>query len=133
VGVSWHEAQAYCIWLSEKSKREYRLPSEEEWERTARHTDGREWVWGDNWEDDMINSEEAQIGRTTAVGAFPRGAAECGAQDMTGNMWEWTLQQGVRGGSWLNLRDYARVAYCGRTFPGYSHNYIGFRLVSPVF
>ncbi len=119
VGVSWYEAQAYCAWLAEKSGRAYRLPTEEEWERAARHTDGREWAWGNEWEDGIINSAEAQINRTTAVGSFPRAAAECGAQDMSGNVFEWTASfrdddrdsYGVRGGAWTDDRYVARVSY----------------------
>ena len=56
----------------------------------ARHTDGRTLAWGNDWQDGIINSSEARINRTTAVGAFPGGAAACGAQDMSGNVWEWT-------------------------------------------
>ena len=138
VGVSWYEAQAYCAWLTEKSGREYRLPTEEEWERAARHTDGRAWAWGNDWADGQINSREAEISRTTAVGAFPRGAAACGAQDMSGNVWEWTASEsgggyGVRGGSWRYSRDDARVAHRLRSRAGLSRNNYGFRLVSPVF
>ena len=138
VGVSWYEAQAYCAWLTEKSGREYRLPTEEEWERAARHTDGRAWAWGNDWADGQINSDEAGINRTTAVGAFPRGAAACGAQDMSGNVWEWTASEsgggyGVRGGSWRYSRDDARVAHRLRSRAGLSRNNYGFRLVSPVF
>ncbi len=133
VGVSWYEAQAYCAWLTEQSERTYRLPTEEEWERAARHTDGREWAWGNEWEDGIVNTREAQVGRTTAVGAFPRGAAECGAQDMSGDVWEWTDNMSVRGGSWNYNRDDARVAGRDWDYPDSSNFYYGFRVVSPVF
>ncbi len=138
VGVSWYEAQAYCAWLTEQSGREYRLPTEEEWERAARHTDGREYAWGNEWQDGIINSSEARISRTTAVGAFPRGAAACGAQDMSGNVWEWTStpvgsSYSVRGGAWYDNRDGARVTCRYRYYPYISFNDIGFRVVSPVF
>jgi formylglycine-generating enzyme required for sulfatase activity len=141
VGVSWYEAQAYCAWLTEQSGREYRLPTEKEWERAARHTDGRKWVWGDNWQDGIINTEEAGINKTTAVGAFPHGAAACGAQDLSGNVWEWPAsfydddkdRYNVRGGSWSNYPDGARVASRFGYPAGYSNPNLGFRLVSPVF
>ena len=141
VGVSWYEATAYCTWLTEKSGRTYRLPSEEEWERAARHTDGREWAWGNEWEDGIINSREARINRTSSVGAFPRGAAVCGADDLCGNVWEWTASfydkdrdsYVVRGGSWVSNPDSARVASRLRYFPNGSFNYFGFRVVAPVF
>ena len=137
-GVSWYEAQAYCAWLTEKSGREYRLPAEEEWERAASHTDGRVWAWGSEWEDGIINSIETQIGRTTVVGAFPRGAAECGAQDMGGNVWEWTVSfyeraRGsyvVRGGALNNTRENVRVVVRSGDGPHYSYDSIGFRVVS---
>jgi formylglycine-generating enzyme required for sulfatase activity len=141
VGVSWYEAQAYCTWLTAKSGRLYRLPTEEEWERAARHTDGRMWAWGNAWADGIINTSEAQINRTSAVGTFPRGAAACGAQDMSGNVWEWTASFSdkeqesycVRGGSWYFDRGLAHVAYRGQCDPDFSGSYYGFRLVSPVF
>jgi formylglycine-generating enzyme required for sulfatase activity len=140
VGVSWYEAQAYCAWLAEKSGREYRLPAAVEWERAARSTDGREYAWGNEWEDGIINSREAQINRTTAVGAFPRGAAECGADDMGGNVLEWMAYFSysdpnsslVRGGSWLYTREYARVVFLGNNKRDLSYFNVGFRLVSPV-
>ncbi len=141
IGVSWYEAQAYCVWLTEKSGREYRLPTELEWERAARHTDGRSWAWGSEWEDGIINSDEAGINRTTTVGAFPRSAAACGAQDMSGNVWEWTASfyndnhdtYSVRGGSWIYYLDLTRVARRSWGSPHYSSNNFGFRVVSPVF
>jgi len=122
VGVSWYEAMAYCAWLAEKSGREYRLPTEEAWERAARHTDGREWAWGNEWQDGIINSDEAQINQTTTVGTFPRGVAECGAHDMSGNVWEWTSTRAgrgysMRGGSWSSNRYNARFADRSWTFP----------------
>ncbi|MFQ5437094.1 MAG: formylglycine-generating enzyme family protein, partial [Anaerolineae bacterium] len=89
VGISWYEAVAYANWLAEKTGQPYRLPTEAEWERAARHTDGRKYPWGETWYDGIVNSEEAGIGRPTAVGIFPDGAAECGALDMSGNVDEW--------------------------------------------
>lgn len=89
VGVSWYEAVAYCHWLSAATGKPYRLPTEAEWERAARHTDGREYPWGDEWQDGIINSSEAKVGRTTAVASFPHSAAHCGAQDLSGNVLEW--------------------------------------------
>ena len=140
VGESWYEAQAYCAWLTAKSGRTYRLPTEEEWERAARHTDGRDWSWGNEWRDGIINSEEAGINRMSAVGAFPSGAAVCGALDMCGSIWGWTISlydedletYVVRGGSWRSSGVYARVAHRDWGLPNLSYVSVGFRLVSPV-
>ncbi len=92
VGVSWFEAIAFCRWLAERSKLNVTLPSEAEWERAARHTDGREFPWGNPEQDieQRCNMDKTGLGHTSAVGMFPNGLAECGAADMAGNVWEWT-------------------------------------------
>ncbi len=54
--VSWEDAAAYCAWLREETGRRYRLPTEAEWERAARGTDGRAYPWGDAWEDGWCNA-----------------------------------------------------------------------------
>ena len=84
VGVSWYEAVAYCRWLSQKSNREILLPTEVQWERAARHTDGRIYPWDGELDPDKCNFNETGIGSTSAVGLFPQGNAECGAADMAG-------------------------------------------------
>ncbi len=96
-GMTWHDAVAYCAWLTEKW-REARhieahetvmLPSEAEWERAARFTDGRDYPWG-AWQEDHANTTEASIGDTCAVGTFPLGNSVEGCVDLAGNVWEWT-------------------------------------------
>jgi formylglycine-generating enzyme required for sulfatase activity/energy-coupling factor transporter ATP-binding protein EcfA2 len=90
VGVSWYEAVAYCNWLSYKTDKEYRLPSEAEWERAARHTDGREYPWGSAQPRlEMANYSSTGLERPTAVGIFPQDTAVYGMQDMSGNVNEW--------------------------------------------
>jgi len=86
-GVSWHDAVAYCVWLSKETGRRYRLPSEAEWEKAARGTDGRRYPWSDTWDDRYAN-----VGGqgTTPVAAHPLGASPYGGQGMLGNVEEWT-------------------------------------------
>lgn len=141
VGVSWYEAMAYCRWLSEVTAKSYRLPNEIEWERAARHIDSRDYAWGNYWYDGIINSSEARIRRTTTVGIFPDGVAECGAHDMSGNIWEWTqsvyksfynVNQNAycaRGGAWYYNHWGANVAFRTSYFPHKSDRSIGFRVV----
>jgi formylglycine-generating enzyme required for sulfatase activity len=90
VNVSWHDALAYCGWLTELTGKPYRLPSEAEWEKAARGTRGRIYPWGDEWDPRRCNSEENDIDDTTPVGAYPSGASPYGLLDMAGNVWEWT-------------------------------------------
>jgi formylglycine-generating enzyme required for sulfatase activity len=89
VGVNWFEALAYVRWLSKQTGHEFRLPSEAEWEKAARGTDGRIWPWGNIWEAGRANSKEAGTDRTTPAGKYPNGVSPYGALDMAGNVWEW--------------------------------------------
>jgi len=107
VYVTWHDAVAYCRWLTEQlhdgkgipaevreraqqEKWEVSLPSEAEWEKAARGTDGLIYPWDDKWGEDHANTGETGIGRPSAVGSFPQGARLSGCLDMAGNVWEWT-------------------------------------------
>ncbi|MCB0043409.1 MAG: SUMF1/EgtB/PvdO family nonheme iron enzyme, partial [Caldilinea sp.] len=103
VNVCWHDAVAYCAWLSEQTGRHYRLPSEAEWEkagggeRVDRETgrqgnkgSGRQkrtYPWGDEWVEGCCN---AGTGGTTAVTDHAAGASEYGVEDLLGNVQEWT-------------------------------------------
>jgi formylglycine-generating enzyme required for sulfatase activity len=91
VYISWHDALAYCQWLSQKSGKRYHLPSEAEWEKAARGEDGRIYPWGDDWDAEKVNSVEGGSKTTTPVGQYsPAGDSPYGIADMAGNVWEWT-------------------------------------------
>lgn len=86
VGVSWHDACAYCAWLSQETGRPYRLPTEAEWEKAACGPDGRCYPWGDAWVDHRCNVGGND---TTPVTAYPDGASTYGCLDLLGNVQEW--------------------------------------------
>jgi sulfatase modifying factor 1 len=91
VKVSWYDAVAYCNWLTEVTGKTYRLPSEAEWEKAARGTDGRIYPWGDEPPDEGRCNFDKKVDHTTPVGQYsPRGDSPYGVADMAGNVWEWT-------------------------------------------
>jgi iron(II)-dependent oxidoreductase len=97
-GVSWHDARAYCAWLTRvwqaagklTADEIVRLPTEAEWEKAARGSGGCSWPWGDEWAEGHCNSEELGLGDTCPAGMFPAGASPYGCMDMAGQVWEWT-------------------------------------------
>jgi len=104
--VSHDDAEAYAAWLSAETGRRWRLPTELEWEKAARGTDGRRFPWGDAFDPSRLNSHDAGPFDTMAVGSFPSGASPYGALDMAGQVFEWTASENnpgrfiVKGGSW---------------------------------
>ena len=155
VGVCWFEALAYTRWLTETTGRVCRLPTEAEWEKAARGTDGRIYPWGDDEiTPERANFDETGIGRTSPVGCFPNGASPCGCVDMVGNVWEWCSSVGfteagypyraddgredlervvvraLRGGSWYSSGRNARCASRGNDLPVIFYD-LGFRVVFP--
>lgn len=155
VSVSWYDALDYCEWLSQMTEKDISLPSEAEWEKAARGIDGREYPWGNDWQENHANTEESRIGHASAVGCFPQGASPYACQDMAGNVWEWTrsthepylyptdpkeqakredLHAGhdndhmLRGGSAWENREYAHCVLRLRT-SWHGHDDYGFRLV----
>jgi serine/threonine-protein kinase len=83
VNVSWSDAAAFAKWAGK------RLPTEAEWEVAARGTDGRLYSWGSNWDSSAANVDQ-KSGELKPVGSYPASASPCGADDMIGNVWEWT-------------------------------------------
>jgi formylglycine-generating enzyme required for sulfatase activity len=150
-GVTWMGARAYCRWLTKQTGRQYRLPTEAEWEYAARAGAGTAWPWGDRFDGARLNWRRTrEPASTLAVGSFPANA--WGVHDMLGNVWEWVLDAFseyfylyaplrdpvnfdpntrapvIRGGSFRNSLEYCR--------PGFRVNYpwqgdgqsIGFRV-----
>lgn len=156
IKVSWHDAQAYVKWLSGKTGKQYRLPTEAEWEYVARAKSQTRYWWGDD-----IGENNAVCGgcgsewdkrQTAPVGSFLPNPFRL--HDTAGNVWEWTqdcwhgtydnapvdgsawLEAGggdcnrrvVRGGSWLNLPHILRSADRGKIATTAGTNDLGFRI-----
>lgn len=151
-GVSWYEALAFCHWLSAEMGEPITLPSEVQWERAARHTDGRIYPWGDDFVATRCNMRDSGIAQPSPVGLFPTGHAACGAADLAGNVWEWCAtpwrntyeanaqsvdhaQTGaerrvLRGGSWANEQHLVRCAHRHRNYPDHWGPNVGFRVAA---
>ncbi len=156
--VTWYEATAFCRWLDAQFKTarlvpagwRVSLPTEEQWERAARGTDGREYPWEGDFRSGFANINETwgnvgpcNLGRTSPVGLYPDGQAPSGALDMAGNVWEWCRNEYdaperiadagegsrvVRGGSWFNDSDDCRAAYRYWLTPNDRDYVLGFRV-----
>ena len=142
--VDWQQASAYAAWVGG------RLPSEAEWEKACRSTDGRAFPWGDEAPTDTRSNYNNDVGDTTAVGSYPAGASPLGIVDLSGNVWEWvsTLdvdypyvaddgreeaadpgKRIVRGGSFYYTQYQIRCAARTGFTPDTASQHIGFRVV----
>ncbi|MBN2548374.1 MAG: SUMF1/EgtB/PvdO family nonheme iron enzyme [Anaerolineales bacterium] len=91
VNVSWYDAREFCQWASRATGQEVCLPSEAEWEKAARGTDGRTFPWGEELPDELRGNFSMEVGDTTPVGRYsPQGDSPYGCADMAGNVYEWT-------------------------------------------
>jgi len=96
VQVAWADVRIYCDWLTYESGKDvphglvFRPPTEAEWEKAARGSDGREYPWGDEFDSSNCNTAEDERRTTTPVGTYsPQGDSLYGVCDMAGNVWEW--------------------------------------------
>ena len=135
IGINFYEAVVCSLWLGR------RLPTEKEWEKASRGTDGRDYPWGEamGYQNEYANSCDFMIGRTSSVAEFEQGLSPFGCFDMAGNVWEWcvqlyskghTTQRVVRGGSWLNYMVHSKCTYRNTFDPDERYPATGFRCVS---
>jgi iron(II)-dependent oxidoreductase len=146
-GVSWFEAEAYARWVGG------RLPTEAEWEKSARGVDdARVYPWGDEWEEGRCSFRGGPVRAAPPVGSFPSGASPYGVLDLAGGLWEWCSDwydegywahapaadprgpetgslKAARGGSWNAVPLLNRCANRNAWRPGARFSNIGFRCV----
>jgi formylglycine-generating enzyme required for sulfatase activity len=153
VGVGWYEAAAYAKWLSQKTGKNYALPSEARWEKAARGGKGLIYPWGNEFDKNLCNSDECGLNRTSPAGIFAGGESPYGCVDMAGNVWEWCndwygrygdeyqknptgpgsgTSRVMRGGSWNYYAGYLRCSFRDYGRPSIRSLIAGFRLCQDI-
>lgn len=110
--ITFYEALAFCYWLSQRLKMHITLPTVPQWQRAAQGDDQRRYPWGDHFHRAKANTRESDYGRPMPVDDFPEGQSPFGVMNMSGNVWEWCLQNKkptLRGGSFFVGKRYARI------------------------
>ena len=153
--VGWYEALAFTRWLTAQLGYEVRLPTEQEWEKAARGTEGLIYPWDNEYRSGHANINETwgnagefNLDQTTAVGLYLQGKSPYGVMDMAGNVWEWCLNKNdhpeitepdtsgdsrvLRGGSWIGSSSVARAGARHGDSPGFRYDIWGFRVLSFV-
>ncbi len=144
INVSWYDAIAYAKWLSNQTGKNYRLPTEAEWEYAARAGTETKYWWGNNLDRSKVNYGW-NLHKTSPVGNYA--ANKFGLYDTSGNVWEWTCSEfykkynnrekqcvsnanrlSIRGGSWTNNARFVRSAYRNRDTPTGRYYDVGFRV-----
>jgi serine/threonine protein kinase/formylglycine-generating enzyme required for sulfatase activity len=138
IGISWQDAVAYCVWFSHRTARTVRLPTREEWEKSARGTDGRIFPWGNRFDPTFCKMESTHEGRAVPepVGSIATDESPYGVRDLAGTVREWTgsrFSEGANlrtlcGGSWRDGHLFCRATWHTGAPPTAVSPSYGFRL-----
>jgi formylglycine-generating enzyme required for sulfatase activity len=139
--VSWFEAMAFCKWLSHMLNMKITLPNIAQWQRAAQGGDDRIYPWGDEYRKDHCNTRESGLNKTTPVNKYSKGESVYGVYDMSGNVWEWAIdnvapneekpkyRHAVIGGSFVSPCDRAQIPFRYYLEARTRFSSIGFRVV----